>query len=57
MSGTTIKYEPLTGNDTMTRNGVSTNIRTRIEVISTMKVSNSDAYLFGIIKDTVDIVP
>lgn len=43
MSGTTIKYEPLTGNDTMTRNGVSTNIRTRIEVISTMKVSNSDA--------------
>ncbi|KAK3891422.1 hypothetical protein Pcinc_004721 [Petrolisthes cinctipes] len=37
VSGTTIKYEPLTGSDTMTRNGVSTNIRTRIEVISTMK--------------------
>ncbi|XP_042235081.1 nuclear pore complex protein Nup98-Nup96-like isoform X2 [Homarus americanus] len=37
VSGTTIKYEPVTGNDTMTRNNVSTNIRTRIEVISTMK--------------------
>ncbi|KAG0722888.1 Nuclear pore complex protein Nup98-Nup96 [Chionoecetes opilio] len=38
VSGTTVKYEPVTGNDTMTRNGVSTNIRTRIEVITTMKV-------------------
>lgn len=38
-TGTTVKYEPVTGNDTMTRNGVSTNIRTRIEVISAMKVS------------------
>ncbi|ROT75020.1 putative nuclear pore complex protein Nup98-Nup96 isoform X2 [Penaeus vannamei] len=37
VTGTTVKYEPVTGTDTMTRNGVSTNIRTRIEVISTMK--------------------
>lgn len=37
VSGTTVKYEPVTGSDTMTRNGVSTNIRTRIEVITAMK--------------------
>nr|XP_045624502.1 nuclear pore complex protein Nup98-Nup96-like isoform X1 [Procambarus clarkii]XP_045624503.1 nuclear pore complex protein Nup98-Nup96-like isoform X1 [Procambarus clarkii]XP_045624504.1 nuclear pore complex protein Nup98-Nup96-like isoform X1 [Procambarus clarkii]XP_045624506.1 nuclear pore complex protein Nup98-Nup96-like isoform X1 [Procambarus clarkii]XP_045624507.1 nuclear pore complex protein Nup98-Nup96-like isoform X1 [Procambarus clarkii]XP_045624508.1 nuclear pore complex protein N len=37
VSGTTVKYEPVTGSDTMTRNGVSTSIRTKIEVISTMK--------------------
>nr|XP_053652021.1 nuclear pore complex protein Nup98-Nup96-like [Cherax quadricarinatus] len=37
LTGTTVKYEPVTGSDTMTRNGVSTNIRTKIEVISTMK--------------------
>ncbi|XP_068236847.1 nuclear pore complex protein Nup98-Nup96-like isoform X2 [Palaemon carinicauda] len=37
LTGTTIKYDPTTGTDTMTRNGVSTNIRTRIEVITTMK--------------------
>ncbi|XP_071536079.1 nuclear pore complex protein Nup98-Nup96-like [Panulirus ornatus] len=35
--GTTVKYEPIIGSDTMTRNGVSTNIKTRIEVISAMK--------------------
>ncbi|XP_066985536.1 nuclear pore complex protein Nup98-Nup96 isoform X4 [Macrobrachium rosenbergii] len=37
LTGTTIKYDPTTGTDTMTRNGVSTSIRTRIEVITTMK--------------------
>lgn len=46
VTGTTVKYEPVTGTDTMTRNGVSTNIRTRIEVISTMKVSGL-CFIYG----------
>uniref|UniRef100_A0A6A7FXC8 Nuclear pore complex protein Nup98-Nup96 n=2 Tax=Hirondellea gigas TaxID=1518452 RepID=A0A6A7FXC8_9CRUS len=35
--GTTIKYQPVTGTDTMTRNGVTSNIQTRIAVITCMK--------------------
>ncbi|KAF2366698.1 Peptidase S59 nucleoporin [Trinorchestia longiramus] len=35
--GTTVKYQPVTGSDTMTRNAITTNIQTRIEVITCMK--------------------
>ncbi|XP_018023035.1 nuclear pore complex protein Nup98-Nup96-like, partial [Hyalella azteca] len=35
--GTTIKYQPITATDTMTRNSTTTNIQTRIEVITCMK--------------------
>ncbi|KAG1655386.1 Nuclear pore complex protein Nup98-Nup96 [Nymphon striatum] len=36
-SGTTFKFSPVTGNDTMLKNGLSTNINTRLQCITTMK--------------------
>ncbi|RXG58737.1 Nuclear pore complex protein Nup98-Nup96 [Armadillidium vulgare] len=36
-NGTVIKYNPVTGTDTMTRGGTTTNIQTKIEVITAMK--------------------